>query len=65
MQVLDLEVNQQVTCVFGGSGKLIKNKIMLPAVVTGVTAEGLYNVRTVVENIVIDISNLGMEHIQA
>lgn len=61
--VADLVVGQQVTCTFGGLSRLIKNKINLPAVVTGVTPEGLYNVRLYAEGVFIDIAALGMDHI--
>jgi hypothetical protein len=61
--VIDFEVGQQVTLVFGGDGRLIKNKIQLPGVVIGITAEGNYDVRTAPEGVVIDIAGLGREHI--
>lgn len=61
--VIDLVVGQQVTLVFGGEGRLIHNKIQLAAVVTGITADGKYNVRTAAEGVIIDIAGLGRDHI--
>lgn len=63
ISVPDLVVGQQITALFGGEGRLIKNKLRLPAVVTNVTAEGLYDVRLAVEGVVIDIYGLGTDHI--